>query len=522
MRHGSITSLAALLVVVGVGMPNVSAQKINKSDKNWLEQEVGSLIMKEERQVFESLGSDEERAIFKQIFWARRDPTPGTPLNELKGDFELRLTVANREFKAPGQVGAATDMGKIFLLLGVPNQSGSGRTSDMELALDDVTNAEGNTTEHILSGSAGANATAGARGAEDAFGADALGQTQTETLTQTWTYPPNEARGIPDGLTLKFRAQQGFGYRLVSAGDLSEKLEFVKSQYIVNPNIEYLKDEQGRLLVPALGKAMRPVHPILQELKDTRSVVSDVPFQVKVSFFRYESDLIFIPTVFDIDGANLSWTEGQAPVSVLGLIETMDGKPVTQFVQSTLLSKSPNGHSMFEIPLELDPGQYMLYLAVRDETSSVLGTKIQSLKVPPVVGETLSISSVVLFSEGRKLEEPIARAGQAFVIGGYHFVPKLDSVYQQTDQLSGVFQVYGYGVEAGQANLTARYLFIRDGESAGKTQDEPFISANDKMAITVFDMPLTSFQPGNYTLKIQVSDHINGKMLTKELQFELQ
>ena len=522
MKHKSPVNIAALLLVFGAALPTASAQKMNKLDKSWLEQEVGALIMKEERQVFESLGSDEERAIFKQIFWARRDPSPGTPLNEFKSGYEQRLTVANREFKAPGQIGAATDMGKIFLLLGPPNQSGSGRLGEAELAPDDMTNAEASTTERILSGSPGASPTAGARGADEASGADAFSQTESQALTQTWTYPPNEAAGIPDGLSLKFRAQQGFGYLLMSGGDLSETLELVKSQYVTHPNIEYLKDEQGRLLVPALGEAMRPVHPALQELKDSRSVVSDVSFKVKVSFFRYESDLIFIPAVFDIDGANLSWTEGQVPVSVLGLVENSDGKPVTQFVQSTVLTKGANGRATFEIPIELNPGRYFLYLVIRDEMSGKLGTQIQSLEVPPVVGETLSISSVVLFSEGRKLEEPIARAGQAFVIGGYHFIPRLDTVYKQTDQLSGVFQAYGYGVGEEGANLTARYLFFRDGEPAGKTQDEPFISAGDKFAITVFDIPLGGFEPGKYLLKIQVSDHVNGKMLTKELQFELQ
>jgi GWxTD domain-containing protein len=508
-------------MAMGVALP-ANAQKMNKMDKNWLEQDVGALILKEERQVFESLGSDEERAIFKQIFWARRDPSPGTPVNEFKDGYEQRLTVANREFKAPGQVGAATDMGKIFLLLGAPNQSGSGGTSDVDLASDDMANVEESTTERILSGTGGATSpTSGARGAEETSGADAFGQTDSQTLTQTWTYPPNEGLGIPDGLSLKFRAQQGFGYRLMSGGDLSETLELVKSQYVVNPAIEYLKDDQGRLLIPALGDAMRPVHPVLQELRDNRSVVSDVSFKVKVSFFRYESDFIYIPAVFDIDGANLDWMEDQVPVSVLGLVENPEGKPVTQFVQSTLLTKSPSGRSMFEIPLELQPGRYLLYLAVRDEASGSLGTQIQSLEVPPVIGETLSISSVVLFTEGRKLEEPIARAGQAFVIGGYHFVPKLDAVYQKTDQLSGVFQAYGYGIGEEGANLTARYLLYRDGEPAGKTQDEPFISAGETFAITVFDIPLEGFEPGKYLLKIQVSDHVNGKMLTKELQFEL-
>jgi GWxTD domain-containing protein len=521
MDNNQRAILAVLTLAVGVALPAAFAQKMNKIDRDWLEQEVGALILKEERQVFESLGSDEERAVFKQIFWARRDPSPATPVNEFKDGYEQRLTVANREFKAPTQVGAATDMGKIFLLLGAPNQSGSGRTTDVDLAPDDMTNAEGSTTERILSGTGGTSPTSGARGAEETSGADPFGQTESQTLTQTWSYPPNEGLGIPDGLSLKFRAQQGFGYRLMSGGDLSETLERVKSQYVVNPTIEYLKDDQGRLLIPALGGAMRPVHPVLQELRDNRSVLSDVSFKVKVSFFRYETDLIFIPAVFDIDGANLDWMEDQVPVSVLGLVENSEGKPVTQFVQSTLLTKSPSGRSTFEIPLELQPGRYLLYLAVRDEASGSLGTQIQSLEVPPVIGETLSISSVVLFTEGQKLEEPIARAGQAFVIGGYHFVPKLDAVYQKTDQLSGVFQAYGYGIGEEGANLTARYLFYRDGEPAGKTQDEPFISAGEKFAITVFDIPLEGFEPGKYLLKIQVSDHVNGKMLTKELQFEL-
>jgi GWxTD domain-containing protein len=521
MEYKQLAIVSALILAIGVALP-ANAQKMNEMDKNWLEQEVGALILKEERQVFESLGSDEERAIFKQIFWARRDPSPGTPVNEFKDGYEQRVTVANREFKAPAQVGAATDMGKIFLLLGAPNQSGSGRISDVDLAPDDMTNAEGSTTERILSGTGSTSPTSGARGAEETSGADPFGQTESQTLTQTWTYPPDEGLGIPDGLSLKFRAQQGLGYRLMSGGDLSETLERVKSQYVVNPAIEYLKDDQGRLLIPALGDAMRPVHPVLQDLRDNRSVVSDVSFKVKVSFFRYETDLIFIPAVFVIDGANLDWMEDQVPVSVLGLVENSEGKPVTQFVQSTLLNKSSSGGPTFEIPLELRPGRYLLYLAVRDEASGSLGTQIQSLEVPPVIGETLSISSVVLFTEGRKLEEPIARAGQAFVIGGYHFVPKLDAVYRKTDQLSGVFQAYGYGIGEEGANLTARYLFYRDGEPAGKTQDEPFISAGDTFAITVFDIPLESFEPGNYLLKIQVSDHVHGKMLTKELQFELQ
>ena len=59
MKQRLPVNFAALLLVAGVAVPIASAQKMNKLDKSWLEQEVGALTLKEEREVFENLGSDE-------------------------------------------------------------------------------------------------------------------------------------------------------------------------------------------------------------------------------------------------------------------------------------------------------------------------------------------------------------------------------------------------------------------------------------------------------------------------------
>src|SRR5579863_1436868 len=45
---------------------------------SWLEQDVALIITDEERSAFNLLKNDEERELFVEAFWSRRDPTPDT------------------------------------------------------------------------------------------------------------------------------------------------------------------------------------------------------------------------------------------------------------------------------------------------------------------------------------------------------------------------------------------------------------------------------------------------------------
>jgi GWxTD domain-containing protein len=87
----------------------------------WLNTEVSYLITPAERLAFTSLKSDEERARFIEQFWNRRDPTPGTPDNEMKTEHYRRLSYANERFKwiMPGW---ATDRGRVYITFGPPEE----------------------------------------------------------------------------------------------------------------------------------------------------------------------------------------------------------------------------------------------------------------------------------------------------------------------------------------------------------------------------------------------------------------
>ena len=62
---------------------------------------------------------------FLRRFWAKRDPTPGTAVNERQVDFYSRIKEANRRFREGGAAeipGWRTDRGRIFIKYGPPDE----------------------------------------------------------------------------------------------------------------------------------------------------------------------------------------------------------------------------------------------------------------------------------------------------------------------------------------------------------------------------------------------------------------
>lgn len=55
-------------------------------------------------------------------FWKSKDPTPGTPENELKDEYLRRLAYVNQNFTLPTKEGWETDMGMIYMIYGHPDE----------------------------------------------------------------------------------------------------------------------------------------------------------------------------------------------------------------------------------------------------------------------------------------------------------------------------------------------------------------------------------------------------------------
>lgn len=80
------------------------------------------IMTSDEAGMYNTLTLEGKRNYLRQ-FWAKRDPTPGTPRNEAQEDFYGRIGEANRRFREGGVAdvpGWRTDRGRIFVKYGPP------------------------------------------------------------------------------------------------------------------------------------------------------------------------------------------------------------------------------------------------------------------------------------------------------------------------------------------------------------------------------------------------------------------
>jgi GWxTD domain-containing protein len=424
-----------------------------------------------------------------------------TPENEFQKDFTARVKTADDTFKGQGAKGSESDMGKIFLLLGGPNQQQKG-------AKPGGPQSTPSTSEP------------GARAQETGSESPAGGGGDEDSQMMTWVYDPNPALGIPNGISVPFRQQAGFGYRMVASDELTKQLERVKERLIANPSVNYGRDETGRLRKAAMKfDPNSPSKLALKALQETGQTSDAIAFEVSPAFFRATGGQVYIPLDFVI-GSGLTTPKA----TVFGSVVNTDGITVYQFEEAAEIAKDGE-RQVWEMPLQIQPGTYKLYLGIIDEAGSTTGTKIVDVEVPDLSTTELQVSSILMFSEGKQIGEAMGSPGKAFLLGGYHFTPKREMVYTNKDQLSGVFYAYNYGVAGDKPNLTVHLSFSKEGEGRGQTKDEPFMLQTPEMALTIFDIPLSikNFtEPGNYKVTVKVTDHVNQKTLTKDIPFQIQ
>lgn len=117
----SLATLLAAVLALGVTL-GAAAQELSQIYRDWRSGPTQVLMLPDEEKAWEEVTSDTEAEAFIRLFWARRDPTPGTALNEFRRDFEQRVAYAEQEFTTEDTPGALSDRGRAFVLLGPPRR----------------------------------------------------------------------------------------------------------------------------------------------------------------------------------------------------------------------------------------------------------------------------------------------------------------------------------------------------------------------------------------------------------------
>jgi len=87
----------------------------------WLNEDVFYIIDDAEREAYQKLTTNNERACFIYQFWERRNPNPGSAENKFKVEHYRRLAYANAHFGA-SVPGWQTDRGHMYIVYGPPDE----------------------------------------------------------------------------------------------------------------------------------------------------------------------------------------------------------------------------------------------------------------------------------------------------------------------------------------------------------------------------------------------------------------
>ena len=124
MRRQAFLLTLALLVPM-LGWAKDATKLLPPHYREWLTKDVAYIISKEEKDSFLQMVTDADRDKFIDRFWEARNPTPGAPTNPYKVEHYKRLEEASARFSTSrAQDGWRTDMGRVYITLGPPEQKG--------------------------------------------------------------------------------------------------------------------------------------------------------------------------------------------------------------------------------------------------------------------------------------------------------------------------------------------------------------------------------------------------------------
>ncbi|HEY4640379.1 MAG TPA: GWxTD domain-containing protein [Thermoanaerobaculia bacterium] len=121
MRTFVRSAVLAVFTLGTLSMYAAMAQKyvdFGKGPATWL-------MTRDEQKKWKTIANDADAQEFIDLFWARRDPTPGTFGNEFKAEFDARVKYADDKLGDRNGKGSMSDRGRALIVLGFPTMTDS-------------------------------------------------------------------------------------------------------------------------------------------------------------------------------------------------------------------------------------------------------------------------------------------------------------------------------------------------------------------------------------------------------------
>jgi GWxTD domain-containing protein len=492
--------------------------------RKWLNEDVAYIITDEERAAFKRLQTDEEREQFIENFWLRRDPTPDTVENEFKEEHYRRIAYANEHY-ASGIPGWKTDRGRIYIVYGPPDEiedhssggfyerppeEGGGETSTYPFQQWRYRYVEGIGNNVVLE-------------FVDPSMSGEFHLTMDPSEKDALLYVPGAGLTMMEQLgmsskTARFNNTDGTHLGQAFGGQPESMMEFTRLENYT-----------------AIFKPPKTQFPDLEAQVYSKISYNILPCKVRTDFFPVTDASVLTYVTVQFDNKDLQFTskEGlqRATVNIFGRITTMTRRIVTTFEDTIIVNTSPQmlqayqaQKSIYQKQLPLQPGTYRLNVVSKDLTAGNMNNYEAAITVPRLDPDKASTSSVMLADIIEKVPMKSIGTGQ-FIIGESKVRPRMDDLFKHEEKMGIYFKVYNLGADQTTHKPvgSVEYELVRSGSNErifDVTQDFndiPDASAS-QMTIERF-LPLKSLLPGQYTLRMKITDKNRNQTLTPSARF---
>ncbi|MBN8730243.1 MAG: GWxTD domain-containing protein [Acidobacteria bacterium] len=494
--------------------------------RKWLNEDVTYIITDEERQAFRRLATDEEREQFIEQFWLRRDPTPDSAENEFKEEHYRRIAYANERF-ASGIPGWKTDRGRIYIAYGPADEVES--------------HPSGGTYERPIEEGGGTTSTFPFEKWRyrwiETIGTDVMIEFVDPTMTGEYrmTMDPSEKDAllyVPNaGLTLY--EQMGMS----SKTDRFSRTDGTRLGTGTMPLPNRMNQFERLQQFANLQK------PPSIKFKDLEAAVSStvkynlLPLKVRADYMRMTNSTILTNVTAQLEKKDLQFGDkegvSKAVVNIYGRITSMSRRVVNVFedvvtveVPTELLQEASKGSSIYQKSIPLPPGTYRLNLVVKDIVGGNMTNYEMALSVPRFEEEKLGSSSLVLADLIEKVPTKSIGTGQ-FVIGASKVRPRVTETFKRDEKMGIYLQLYNFvpDEKTQKPNAVVEYEVVRTGsnekifEFSEEVQKMEGASAQQYTIEKI--LPLQNLEPGDYTIRLKVTDKNNNTTLTPSATFKV-
>jgi GWxTD domain-containing protein len=467
--------------------------------ERWREGPVRYLLTGEEDEAYRLLSTEADRAAFIQKFWASRDPVASTPDNEYRTRFYERVAGANGLFTDSPKPGWKTDRGKIFILLGPPDDLEQEQTRD-DFAPNVV----------------------------------------------VWTYrnPPGgeHMNALP---VVRFIRDSAGEYRL--------------SNTVFLPGFETSSGITYQIQAMQM-KALPQQKRVLDTIVGGRARLDPGPFRTHGDFFRaVDGNTLTVLTLGVNTDLLAGRPAGSAPAAAAGhdaggiagaapeskvdtrfeavarLVGVSPEQPTYDFagpnglrggVSGPLLDSS--GFLMFQGALPVRPGTYTAYYGVVDPHDGQVYSYRESVVIPDLRAGQFRLSRITLAGLLERVEGGRNAYTTPFVLGDLRVLPRADDLFRNGEEFAFYYQIYGPTTDPidGRPDLDVEYQFFvaeRDGAGGLKfvTLGKPIRLTRQRSQVQGYTLPLRDWPPGTYRLRVQVKDNLNEERSTEEVSFRI-